>query len=270
MWERTDKSARPAREFAAAHHLDYSASAPSEVVDHSDALPFTGESLRHRVSGEWRGRSVQRFEAGRYTVELMTTSGPLPTLHVIPSGLDYRALAIAGRSTATGDAAFDRRWSLITNDEDFAAALLTPGMREALMHPAADGRAISFRGDQVSSWAQGDGSWSEARVRLEFLAVLVGRISPDVRQRFEVSSPAPLAASHLWVPEAEVPADAPQWAVAPKPEPAYAGWSHDISDTGEFEVALLNAELDGNTFIPRPLPAAGEYQADFRFAPAVR
>jgi len=175
MWERTDKSARPAREFAAAHRLDYSASAPSEVVDTSDALPFTGESLHHHVSGPWRGRSVRRFEAGRYTVELMTTSGPLPTLHVIPSGLDYRALALSGRFTATGDAAFDRRWSLITNDEDFAAALLTPGMREALMHPAADGRAISFRGDQVSSWAQGDGSWSEARVRLEFLAVLVGR-----------------------------------------------------------------------------------------------
>ncbi len=271
MWERVDKSARPAREFAAAHHLDYSASAPSEVVDASDALPFTGESLRHRVSGEWRGRSVQRFEAGRYAVELMATSVQLPTLHVIPSGLDCRALALAGRSTATGDAAFDRRWSLITTDEDFAAALLTPGMREALMHQAADGRAISFRGDQVSSWAQADGSWSEARVRLEFLAVLVGRISPDVRQRFEVSTPAPPAAdSHLWVPEAEVHDDAPQWAVAPAPEPANAGWSRDLSDTGEFEVALLNAELEGTTFIPRPLPAAGEFQADFRFAPAVR
>ncbi len=270
MWERTERSARPAREFAAAHHLDYSASAPAEVGDASDALPFTGESPRHRVSGQWRGRSVQRFEAGRYAVEQMTTSGPLPTLHLIPSGLDYRALAIAGRSTATGDAAFDRRWSLITTDESFATALLTPGMREALMHPAADGRAISFRGDQVSSWAQSDGSWSEARVRLEFLAVLVGRISPDVQRRFEVSAPAPLAESPLWVPKADVPDDAPQWAVAPMPEPAHPERSRDLSDTGEFEVALLNAELEGTTFIPKPIVAEAESLGSWRFAPAVR
>ena len=200
----------------------------------------------------------------------MTTSGPLPTLHLIPSGLDGRALALAGRATATGDATFDRRWSLITDDEDFAAALLTPGMREAFMHPAADGRAISFSGDQVSSWAQGEGSWSEARVRLEFLAVLVGRITPDVRQRFEVSPPAPLAESPLWVPEAEVPDDRPQWAVAPMPEPAYAGRGRDLSDTGEFEVALLNAELDGTTFIPKPIVAEEELQGSWRYAPAVR
>ncbi len=269
MWERTDKSARPAREFAVAHHLDYSASAPAEVVDASDPLPFTGQALRHRVSGEWRGRPVQRFEADQYSVEQMMTSGPLPTLHLIPAGLDVRASAIRGRSIATGDAAFDHRWSLMADDLDFAEALLTPGMREALMHPAADGRAISFSGDHVSSWAHGAASWSEARVRLEFLAVLVGRISPDVRQRFEVSVPAPLAPSHLWVPEAEVPDDAPQWAVAPMPEPAYAGWGDDLSDTGEFEVALLNAELDGTTFIPKPIVAEDELQGTWRFAPAV-
>ncbi len=268
MWERTDRSARPAREFAETHHLDYSDSVPAEMADTFDALPFSGESLRHCVSGQWRGRSVRRFDTGRYTAEVMMMSGSLPTLHIIPSGLDYRALAIEGRATATGDAAFDRRWFLVTDDEDFAAALLTPGMREALMHPAADGRAVSFCGDRVSSWALDDGSWSDARVRFEFLAVLVGRISQDVRQRFEVSQPAPVAESPLWVPEAEEP-DRPQWVIARMPEPADAGQGHDLSDTGEFQVALLNAELEGNLFIPEPEPAPGEFQGNWRFAPAV-
>ncbi len=269
MWERTDRSARPVREFAEAHHLDYSASVPAQLTDTFDALPFTGESSRHCVSGQWRGRSVQRFETDRYTVELMRMPGPLPTLHVIPAGLDYRALAIEGRVIATGDAAFDRRWSLITEDEDFAAALLTPGMCEALMHPASDGRAISFCGDQVSSWARGDGSWNEARVRLDFLAVLVGRISPDVMERFEASRPAPLSAGGLWVPEAEKP-EGPQWAVAPIPEQPGSRQEHDLSDTGEFEVALLHAQLDGTTFMPEPERAADELQGNWLFAPAVR
>jgi hypothetical protein len=269
MWERTDRSARPAREFAEAHGLDYSPSVSCPLFATSDALPFTGESLRHRVSGQWRGRSVQRFETGRYTVEMMQMPGPLPTLHVIPAGLDYRALAIDGRAIATGDVAFDSRWFLVTDDENFAAAWLTPGMREALMHPAADGRAISLCGDQVSTWAPGEGTWSEARVRLEFLAVIVGRISPDVRQRFEVSPPAPVAEAPLWVPEAEEREDVPMWAVAPMPAPVDSGQGADLSDTGEFEVALLNAELDGTTFIPEPIPAAAEFQGSWLYAPAV-
>ncbi len=153
MWERTDRSARPAREFADAHDLDYSGTVPAVKAHSIEALPFTEESLRHCVSGQWRGRFVQRFETGHYTVELMTMSGALPSLHVIPSGLNFGALAIEGRVATTGDPAFDRRWTLVTENPDFAAALMTPHMREALMHPAASGRAFSFHGDRVLSWA---------------------------------------------------------------------------------------------------------------------
>ncbi|WP_291378683.1 hypothetical protein [Demequina sp.] len=270
MWERTDKSSRPAREFAQLHGLDYSESASPEAARTLDGLPFTGAPLRHRVSGQWRGRSVQRFEAGHYDVELMTMRGPLPALQVIPSGLDLGALAIDGRATTTGDPAFDRRWSVTTANEEFAAALLTPAVREALMHPAAEGRAVTFRGDQVSTWALGDGSWDAARVRLDFLAVLAGRIDPAVWQQYGVTTPAPLTDGAAWVPGPEEP-EGPQWAVAPMPQAASSEADDDtLSDTGEFEVALLNAELEGTTFIPEPVSKHDDFQASWLVAPIVR
>ncbi|WP_291383605.1 hypothetical protein [Demequina sp.] len=268
MWERADGLARPAREFAQAHHLVYSGSVPLETAGNFPALPFANASPRHCVSGQWRGRPVQRFETGRYTVEVMGMSTRLPTLHVIPARLDRRALAIVGRVIATGDADFDRRWSVIGDNEGFAVALLTPGMREALMHPAADGRAVTFSGDQVSSWAQAEASWQEARVRLEFLAVLVGRISPDVQQRFDISTAAPLPEPSGWVPAAAEP-EGPQWVVAQMPEPADTVKNRGLTDTGEFEVALLHAQLEGAAFLPEPEPTKDERGGSWLFAPAV-
>lgn len=268
MWERTDSSARAAREFAQAHHLVYSGSVPVDNSGDFPALPFANESPRHCVSGQWRGRSVQRFETGHHTVEVMSMPTPLPTLHVIPASLDRRALAIVGRVVATGEADFDRRWSVIADNADFAVGLLTPTMREALMHPAADGRAVTFSGDQVSSWARTEASWQEARVRLEFLAVVVGRISPDVRRRFEVSTASRLPAPSGWVPAAEQ-SEGPQWVVVQMPEPADTAKGRALTDTGEFDVALLRAQLEGTAFLPEPESAEGERHASWLVAPAV-
>lgn len=269
MWERTDRSARPAREFAEAHDLDYSGTVPAPKAHTIDALPFTEESKRHYVSGQWRGRFVQRFETGRYSVELMTMSGALPTLHVIPSGLNCGALAIEGRVASTGDPAFDRRWTIVTDNTDFAAALLTPHMREALMHPAAEGRAVSFQADQVYSWAADGGSWQNARVRLDFLAVVLGRVGEDTRRLFETSAVVAAPGAPVWVP-AEVDSDGPQWAVAPMPTPPSDQLREDLSDTGEFEVSLLEATLDGTTFLPASVSSEDEQQGTWLYAPAVR
>lgn len=269
MWERTDRSARPAREFADAHDLEYSGTVVALKAPTIDALPFTEESSRHCVSGQWRGRFVRRFETGRYSVELMTMSGALPTLHVIPSDLNCGALAIEGRVASTGDPTFDRRWTIITDNAEFATALLTPHMREALMHPAAEGRAVSFAADQVASWAADGGSWQEARVRLDFLAVLVGRIGEGVRQRFEASAPSSTGGAPMWVPADDV-SDGPQWAVAPMPTARPEQRHQDLSDTGEFEVSLLEAQLAGSAFLPQQAPAEDEQQGTWLYAPAVR
>ncbi len=299
MWERPDRSARAAREFASVHHLSYSGSAPAESSPVVESLPFAVSSLRHCVRGDWRGRSVQRFETGRYTVELMEMPVPLPTLHVIPLGLDRGALALRGKVTSTGDTAFDRRWSLFTDDPEFAAALLTPSMREALMHPAADGRAVTFSGDQVSSWAYGESSWHDARVRLEFLAVVVGRVAPEVLQRFAPPAaaverveerleervaervaerveylppvqPVQPVEESVWVPAAEQSIETPMWEVARMPEPANTRQGDQLSDTGEFQVALLQASLEGTAFLPQPESAVDDVQAMWRIAPVSR
>lgn len=268
MWERTDRSVRLAREFAEAHDLNYSGSVPAHEAHAVEALPFTGESPRHRVSGQWRGCFVQRYETGRYAVELMTMPGTFPTLHVIPSGLNVGALAIEGRVASSGDPAFDRRWTLVTDDAEFAAALLTPAMREALMHPAAEGRAVAFSDNHVCSWAPSDGTWHEARVRLDFLAVLVGRIPEDVRQRFD-SSPNAAAVAPAWMPAAEAP-EGPQFDVAPTPDSVDESQGSDLSDTGEFEVALLEAELESTTFLPAPAPQIDDYEGRWIYAPLPR
>ncbi len=269
MWERIDRSTRPAREFAQAHDLAYLGCVPLEAAHALDALPLAGLPVRHRVSGQWRGRSIQRFEAGCYTVEQMTMPRPLPTVHVIPAALAPGTLAVEGRGTTTGDPDFDRRWCVTTDNERVAAELLSPGMREAFMHPAAQGRAVTFHGEYVSSWADDSGSWGTARVRLEFLAVVVGRIAPHIWKRFDLSDPCPVDADAVWLPAPEQP-EVAQWAVAPMPEAVGAPPRADLSDTGEFDVALLSAELDGTTFIPEPEPASGADQGSWLIAPAFR
>jgi len=99
--------------------------------------------------------------------------------------------------------------------------------------------------------------------------VISGRIEADVWARFD-ATPQVLAggrASAVWLPGDE-PAEAEvQWRVAPLPvdddEPEALG------DTGEFEVALLNAELDGVTFLPGPDDTAKTY-GSWLVAPDVR
>jgi hypothetical protein len=156
----------------------------------------------------------------------------------------------------------------MTDDAEFAASFLSPRIREALLHPAATGRALVVDGSALYLWAPGEQPWSDTRVRFEFLSVISGRIEADVWARFDATPKVDESqASAVWLPGDE-PAEAQvQWRVAPMPvdddEPEMLG------DTGEFEVALLNAELDGVTFFPGPDDTAKTY-GSWLVAPDVR
>ena len=89
--------------------------------------------------------------------------------------------------------------------------------------------------------------------------MISGRIEADVWDRFDAAPQARALseASTVWVPGDEPIQELAQWRMAPIPveddEPGTLG------DTGEFEVALLNAELDGMTFLPGPDDTAKTY-----------
>jgi hypothetical protein len=246
MWDRARKSAREARDFASLHALEFHADAAPVLPMSRSAHPFQQEQRRQCVSGEWRGRAVQRFSTSAITVELMTLPGVLPRLQVVPSGLEREALAVGGWVVPTGDSAFDSRWTVMTDDAEFAAAFLSPRVREALLHPAATGRALVVDGSALYLWAPGDQPWTDTRVRFEFLSVISGRIEADVWSRFD-AKPQETA---VWLPGDEPVEEHSQWLVAPVP--VDEDDQETLGDTGEFEVALLNAELDGVTFLPGP------------------
>lgn len=191
-------------------------------------------------------------------MELMTLRGALPRLHVIPSGLERGVLEVGGRAVATGDPAFDNHWTVFADDAAFVAAFLTAPVREALMHPAANGRALVVDGAAMYLWVPGESSWSEARVRFEFLSVIAGRIDAAVWHQFDVTPRVPYAAADaLWMP-ADEPEEVAQWVFAKLPEPQ-APVNDTLGDTGEFEVALLSAELDSTTFLPGPVNDRAEF-----------
>lgn len=258
MWDRASRGTREAREFAAAHDLAFHGDAAPGLPASLSAHPFEHEQRRHCVSGEWRGRAVQRFMTTEITVELMALRGLLPLLHVIPSGLERGALEVGGRAVATGDPAFDSHWTVLADDASFAAAFLTASVREALMHPAAAGRAFVVDGMAMYTWVAGESPWGEARVRFEFLSVIAGRIDPAVWAQFVVTPRVEEPrADAAWVP-GDATTEEPMWAVAPLPQHQQPV-EGTLSDTGEFEVALLNAELESTTFLPGPAVPTSEY-----------
>ncbi|NTV39779.1 MAG: hypothetical protein HGA51_07465 [Demequinaceae bacterium] len=269
MWDRARKSAREGREFANLHALAFHADAAPELPLSNTTHPFQHEQRRQCVSGEWRGRAVQRFSTSAITVELMTLPGILPRLQVIPSGLERGALAVGDRVVTTGDATFDSRWTVMADNAEFAVAFLSPRVMEALLHPAASGRTLVVDGSALYLWAPGEQSWAETRVRFEFLSVISGRIESSVWSRFDCTSRTAVeaAAPAMWVPGEEPRGDEASWLVATVPledEPLTLG------DTGEFEVALLNAELDGMTFLPRPDDDEASAYGQWLVAPDVR
>jgi len=268
MWDWGSKTAREAREFAGLHALEFRGDDATDLPASADIHPFEGQPRRHCVSGEWRGRAVQRFSTAHITVEMMTLPGILPRLQVVPTGPECRPLALGGRAVAMGDDAFDSRWTVLTADPCFARAFLSTRVREALMHPAAVGRSLVVDGAALYLWAPGSPSWSEARVRFEFLSVVRGRLESDVWERFDLTPVAvPSAEDMVWIPTEEV-SDVNQWLYAPTivEENDEDG---ALGDTGEFEVSVLSAQLDGETFLPGHDDSTAVYST-WLVAPEVR
>ena len=264
MWDLAIKTSRDAREFASLHALEFNGDAAPGLPPSASSHPFAGQRRRQCVSGEWRGREVQRFSTSAITVELMTLAGVLPRLQVVASGSEREALAVGGRVVRTGDPVFDSRWTVVTDDSSFASAFLNVGVREALLHPAAAGRALVVDGAALYLWAPGARPWSEARVRFEFLSVIRGRLDEDLWERFDMTPKEPsLPADAVWTPREEF-SEVNQWAYAP----VVAADGESLGDTGEFEVSLLNAQLEGAAFLPGPDDSERIYNS-WRVAPEV-
>lgn len=236
MWERHNKDHSAARDFAHAYGLTFHDAQAPALPTQTYPHPFSDSRRDECVAGEWRGRTVQRFAFDGVTVELLALPRPLPRLLVVPAGADRARVDIGGIRIATGDRAFDSRYETYADDEAYARALLNSSMREALLHPAAEGRGLTIDGDLMYLWTAAPTTWDEARVRFEFLAVLISRISLDIWERFDrtaravpVSRFAPISGSipvvDTFQPQAEQPEDE-RWmfdtATVPAPEQPYA------------------------------------------------
>ena len=269
MWDRARRSGREAREFASLHALMFHADAAPELPRSASVHPFQHDQRRECVSGEWRGRTVQRFSTPHLTVELMTLPGILPRLQVVPVGLEREALAVGSRAVPTGDVVFDSRWTVLSDNVDFATSFLSPRIREALLHPSAAGRSLVVDGAAVYLWAKGDQPWTDTRVRFEFLSVISGRIETDVWTRFDATPPvmSHREPSTVFLPGADAALEVNHWRIAPVPVGDDEAGA--FGDTAEFEVALLHAELDGVAFIPGPDEEVKAYES-WRMAPDLR
>ncbi len=267
MWDRHAKDRSAARDFAQQHGLGFygpdAPALPTQTYPH----PFSDARRDDCVAGQWRGRTVQRFGFDGMTVELLALPRPLPRIQVVPIGMDRSRVDIGGIRLATGDRSFDARYTTYSDDEPFARALLNAAMREALMHPAAEGRGLTIDGDLMYLWTPAPGTWDDARIRFEFLAVLISRISLDVWERFDrtaravpVSRFAPVTGATPAVAEFQ-----------PEPEPADEDrWMFDTVEVPEPQQPAARTEavqfaVDA-TFMPEARVEGEEYNM-FRVAP---
>lgn len=261
MWDRSGKSTREARDFAAQHALTFHADAPG-LPSAFDSHPFSLVRRDQCVSGQWRGRTVQRFLVEGTTVELMALPRPLPRLQVVPAGGKRGAMEVGGLPVVTGDDVFDRSFTVYADDADYVKTLVDPQVREALLHPAFSGRSLTIDADIMYLWTLAPSSWDEARVRFEFLSVLIARIPLAVWERFDRSGRA-LAAPHTaaWMPEAVEP-EVDQWAYAPIAAPVRAVQQAIAEPADE---SPITSSGDG-MFLPGPESPDEEF-LDFAVAP---
>lgn len=261
MWEREATPLREAQEFADQHALTFHAEPSPALPSAYGTHPFSGWRRFPCVSGEWRGRTVQRFVADGITVELLALPRPLPRLQVMPVGTARGAMDIGGLRITTGHPEVDAQLEIYSDDPAYVQAFLDPAMREALTHPAFAGRRLAIDGDVMYLWTDASTSWDEARVRLELLSVLIARIPLAVWERFDRSGrlvDANTTSDALWVPEPEQP-ETSQWEYVEVEAPA------PVHATTPARTPAPASAFDG-AFLPEPTTAQGEY-GNFAVAP---
>jgi len=282
MRDRGDKSAREAAAFATAHDLTFYADQAPDLPSAFPLQPFAGMRRRQCVSGQWRGRTVQRFRADEVTVELVALPRPLPRVQVVAVGTSRGVMDVGGFPVPMGDPAFDAALTVYADDADYARALVTGALGQALMHPAFAGRSLTIDADVMYLWTADESSWDEARVRLELLSVLISRIPLAVWEHYDrtarVVTPTPAvfadafdggfaqapdagfaqapgmgiahAADAVWVP-GEAEQETEQWSyVALEPEPA--GAAPGVAVPG---VAVPGAAIPGAAIPGAAIPA---------------
>lgn len=162
------------------------------------------------VTGQWRGRFIQRFVTPTHVVELMVLPAALPQIMIVPKTAAYANDALVGTPILTANAVLDGKWRLASPNPSFASAFLSAEMREALAHEAAFGKAIAVDGPLLYLWTPIEHAQSaDARVRFEFLSVLAGRISGDAWQRFSTPATVAIDAASLATVAETVAASAP-------------------------------------------------------------
>lgn len=264
MWERADKSSRGAQDFASQHALTFHAESTPAIPSAFDTHPFSGWRRTPSVSGEWRGRTVQRFVAEGVTVELLALPRPLPRMQIVPMGTRRGAMDVGGLPVATGNPAFDARLAVYSDEPTFVSTLLDPAMQEALLHPAFSGRALTIDADVMYLWTEADTSWDEARVRFEYLSVLIARIPLAVWERFDRSGrqvDVAASAAALFVPGPEEP-ETDQWEYVEVTTPMQMAPAPVVAPAA---VAAAAPAFDG-AFLPEPTAVEREY-GNFAVAP---
>lgn len=264
MWERADKSSREAQDFAGQHALTFHAESTPEIPSAFDTHPFSGWRRTPCVSGQWRGRTVQRFVTEGVTVELLALPRPLPCVQVVPVGAKRGPMDIGGLPVATGNPEFDARLAVYSDEPTFVHTLLDPAMQEALLHPAFRGRSLTIDADVMYLWTDATTSWDEARVRFELLSVLISRIPLAVWERFDRSGrqvDVTASAEALFVPGPEEP-ETEQWSYVEVAAPTQFVAAPVAEPVPTASVAPA---IDG-AFLPEPTAAEGEY-GNFAVAP---
>lgn len=264
MWERADKSSRAAQDFADQHALTFHAESTPALPSAFDTHPFSGWRRSTCVAGQWRGRTVQRFVSEGITVELLALPRPLPRIQVVHAGIKRGAMGVGGLPVATGNPEFDARLAVYSDDPSFVSTLLDPAMQEALLHPAFSGRSLTIDADVMYLWTDTETTWDEARVRFEFLSVLIARIPLAVWDRFDRSGrqiDVPTSVDALFVPEPEVP-ETNQWEYVDVAAPMQV----EVAAVAPVTTAPSAAPAFEGAFLPGPAAAEGEYE-NFAVAP---
>ncbi len=264
MWERADKSSRVAQDFADQHSLTFHADSTPALPSAFETHPFSSWRRSSCVGGQWRGRTVQRFVTDGVTVEILALPRPLPRLQVVHAGTKSGAMDVGGLPVATGNPDFDERLTVYSDEPAFVHTLLDPAMQEALLHPAFRGRSLTIDADIMYLWTDAETSWDEARVRFEFLSVLIARIPLAVWERFDRSGrqvDVAASAAALFVPEPEVP-ETNQWEYVDVAAPVQV---QAAAPAPAAPVAHAATAFEG-AFLPEPEAAEGEYE-NFAVAP---
>lgn len=216
------------REFAKTHGWEYLARS-FEFNHRFSGYPFGVGSARRQESvlrGTFNGHECATFahvfEANRgpdgdsgtlhrFQVTLAELPVALPRIDIVPENLPAAvAKALGGGDVDVESYEFNQRWRVITNDPQYAHALLDPRMIERLLFPDVEGLGVRIDGGAVYVWSMGRRDISDLARRLGVVSGIARRI-PDhvIRQYKDLGYEVHRGGA------ATRPLSGPEWAITP-------------------------------------------------------